>query len=76
MVWSCCRMFDMEEKAYVLEGSATLTADDPAKHGDPVTIGPKDMVTFPKGWKGAWKVRWKGWTKSAFTQYFCRCTPS
>ena len=40
--------FDMLEKAYVLEGSATLTADDPEAHGAPVTIQPKDMVTFPK----------------------------
>jgi len=48
--------FDMLEKAYVLEGSATLTADDPAAHGDPVTIEPKDMVTFPKGWRGRWEV--------------------
>jgi len=35
-------------KAYVLEGSATLTADDEAAHGPPVTIKEKDMVTFPK----------------------------
>jgi uncharacterized membrane protein YgcG len=46
----------MEEKAYVLEGSATLTADDPLKHGEPVTIVPGDRVTFPKGWRGTWKV--------------------
>ena len=25
-------------------------------HGPPVTINPKDMVTFPKGWRGRWKV--------------------
>jgi len=49
-------LFDMLEKAYVLEGSATLTADDEAAHGPPVTIHPKDMVTFPKGWRGRWKV--------------------
>ncbi|KAG1674123.1 hypothetical protein FOA52_015753 [Chlamydomonas sp. UWO 241] len=48
--------FDMEEKAYIIEGTATLTADDPAKHGGPVNIGPKDMVTFPKGWAGSWLV--------------------
>jgi uncharacterized cupin superfamily protein len=48
--------FDMEEKAYILEGSATLTARDEAKHGKPVTIGPKDMVTFPAGWAGRWNV--------------------
>eukprot|EP00658_Telonema_sp_P-2_P065212 TRINITY_DN54513_c0_g1_i1.p1 TRINITY_DN54513_c0_g1~~TRINITY_DN54513_c0_g1_i1.p1 ORF type:complete len:133 (+),score=20.54 TRINITY_DN54513_c0_g1_i1:136-534(+) len=30
--------FDMEEKAYVLEGTATLTADDPERHGDPCDI--------------------------------------
>jgi uncharacterized cupin superfamily protein len=48
--------FDMEEKAYIIEGTATLTADDEAKHGKPVSIGPKDMVTFPKGWIGRWDV--------------------
>ena len=48
--------FDLEEKAYVLEGAATLTADDPARHGGPVRIAPRDMVTFPKGWKGSWHV--------------------
>lgn len=48
--------FDMEEKAYVLEGSATLTADDPVKNGPPVTIVPGDMVTFPKNWSGVWEV--------------------
>jgi len=48
--------FDMLEKAYILEGSATLTADDEAAHGKPVTIKPKDMVTFPKGWRGTWEV--------------------
>ena len=47
----------MLEKAYVLEGEATLTADNPALHGaEPVRIGPGDMVTFPKGWKGRWEV--------------------
>ena len=49
-------VFDMEEKAYVLQGTATLTADDPEKHGAPVTIAPGDMVTFPKGWRGTWTV--------------------
>jgi uncharacterized cupin superfamily protein len=48
--------FDMLEKAYVLEGSATLTADDAVAHGPPVTIHPKAMVTFPKGWRGRWVV--------------------
>ena len=48
--------FDLEEKAYVIEGSATLTADEPDKHGPPITIGPRDMVTFPKGWRGRWHV--------------------
>ena len=32
----------MLEKAYVLEGTATLTATDEAKHGPPIDIGPKD----------------------------------
>jgi len=48
--------FDMLEKAYVFEGTATLTADDPEKHGAPVKIGPGDLVTFPKGWRGTWEV--------------------
>uniref|UniRef100_A0A7S1BDB3 (S)-ureidoglycine aminohydrolase cupin domain-containing protein n=1 Tax=Corethron hystrix TaxID=216773 RepID=A0A7S1BDB3_9STRA len=48
--------FDVLEKAYVVEGSATLTADDPVLHGAPVTIRPRDMVTFPKGWRGSWEV--------------------
>jgi len=48
--------FDVLEKAYVVEGSATLTADDPLLHGEPVTINPRDMVSFPKGWRGRWEV--------------------
>jgi len=48
--------FDVLEKAYVVEGSATLTADDPLLHGEPVTIKPRDMVSFPKGWRGRWEV--------------------
>ena len=48
--------FDMLEKAYILVGSATLTADDEAAHGPPITIKAKDMVTFPKGWRGTWVV--------------------
>eukprot|EP00239_Pterosperma_sp_CCMP1384_P003910 CAMPEP_0197845424 /NCGR_PEP_ID=MMETSP1438-20131217/2361_1 /TAXON_ID=1461541 /ORGANISM="Pterosperma sp., Strain CCMP1384" /LENGTH=212 /DNA_ID=CAMNT_0043456713 /DNA_START=1 /DNA_END=639 /DNA_ORIENTATION=+ len=49
-------VFDMTEKAYVLEGEATLTPEDPALYGDTVKIGPGDMVTFPRGWKGTWEV--------------------
>lgn len=48
--------FDMLEKAYVLQGSATLTADDTELHGDAVLISEGDMVTFPKGWRGRWEV--------------------
>ena len=33
----------MLEKAYILEGSATLTPDDADKHGEPVTVNPGDM---------------------------------
>lgn len=40
----------------MLEGEATLTADDATKHGPPVRIGAGDMVTFPKGWAGRWEV--------------------
>ena len=35
----------MLEKAYILEGTATLTATDEAKHGCPVDIGPKVRAT-------------------------------
>lgn len=48
--------FDKEEKAFVLEGEATLTPDDPALHGEPVRIAPRDMVTFPRGWRGRWDI--------------------
>ena len=40
----------------MLEGSATLTANDPERHGPPVTIVAGDMVTFPKNWSGVWEV--------------------
>jgi hypothetical protein len=50
----------MLEKAYVLEGSATLTADDAAAHGPPVTISAKDMVTFPKVGRGGGTCRFSG----------------
>ena len=33
-----------------------MTPDDEVKHGPPITINPKDMVTFPKGWSGKWTV--------------------
>ncbi|GMI18183.1 hypothetical protein TrLO_g958 [Triparma laevis f. longispina] len=45
-------VFDMEEKAYILEGSAVLTSDD----GEVIKLVAKDMVTFPKGWSGRWDV--------------------
>tara|TARA_B100000795_G_C22757882_1_gene422294 strand:+ start:82 stop:1362 length:1281 start_codon:yes stop_codon:yes gene_type:complete len=48
--------FDRCEKAYILQGTATLTPDDSAKHGAPITIVPGDMVTWPRGWKGQWVV--------------------
>ena len=48
--------FDKEEKAFVVQGSATLIPDDTAAHGGAVIIGPRDMVTFPRGWKGQWQV--------------------
>lgn len=56
--WPSCRYgatfdwhFDQIEKAYILEGSATLTADDPDIFGPPVTIEPRDMVGCPPLWK-------------------------
>jgi uncharacterized cupin superfamily protein len=47
--------FDVQEKAYILEGSATLTPTNPSV-GSPVDIVAKDMVTFPKGWTGNWTI--------------------
>lgn len=51
--------FDVEEKAFVVSGEATLTPDDPDAHGAAVRIGPRDMVTFPRGWRGRWEVHSK-----------------
>ena len=48
--------FDKEEKAFIVSGEATLTPDDPSVHCDAVKIGPRDMVTFPNGWRGRWDV--------------------
>lgn len=37
-------MFDKLEKAYVLQGEATLTPDDPKLHGEAVRIGPSESI--------------------------------
>ena len=33
-----------------------INPNPPDSPGPPVRIGPKDMVNFPKGWKGRWQV--------------------
>ena len=38
--------FDMEEKFYVIEGSATLTPDDAEKHGAAVTVVARDCLLY------------------------------
>ncbi len=44
--------YDMEEICYILSGEATITPEK----GDPVTIGPGDLVTFPSSMKCRWKI--------------------
>jgi uncharacterized protein len=44
--------YDAEETCYVLEGRVVVTPDG----GEPVEIGPGDLVTFPRGMSCAWKV--------------------
>ena len=44
--------YDAEETCYVLEGQVTVT---PAG-GEPVVIGPGDLVTFPRGMRCMWRV--------------------
>ncbi len=44
--------YDMEEICYILSGEATIMPET----GDPVTIIPGDLVTFPVGLKCVWKV--------------------
>jgi uncharacterized cupin superfamily protein len=44
--------YDEAETCYVLEGQVTVTPEG----GEPVEIGPGDLVTFPEGMSCAWKV--------------------
>ena len=44
--------YDEKEMCYVLQGEATITTES----GETVTIGPKDLVTFPEGLQCAWTV--------------------
>ena len=44
--------YDMEEVCYILEGRATVTP----REGEPVTITPGDLVTFPQGMKCRWSI--------------------
>ena len=46
--------YDAEEVCYVLEGDVVVTPDG---GGEPVTIGPGDLVTFPAGLSCTWEVR-------------------
>ncbi len=44
--------YDMTEVCYILEGEVTVTPDG----GEPVTIGPGDLVRFPQGMSCTWKI--------------------
>ncbi len=44
--------YDMEEICYILSGEATITPQD----GDPVKIGPGDLVFFTCGMKCVWRI--------------------
>ena len=44
--------YDTEETCYVLEGRVIVTPDE----GEPVEIGPGDLVTFPRGMNCTWRV--------------------
>lgn len=41
------------ERCYILEGDVVVTPDG----GDPVRLGPGDLVTFPRGLSCTWRVR-------------------
>jgi hypothetical protein len=40
------------EFIHVLSGSMEVTPDE----GEPVVLGPGDSMTFPRGWKGTWRI--------------------
>lgn len=45
--------YDQEETCYILEGEVVVTPEG----GEEVTIGPGDLVTFPRGMSCTWDVR-------------------
>lgn len=44
--------YDLEETCYILSGEATITPEE----GDPVRIGPGDLVTFSCSMKCRWII--------------------
>ena len=44
--------YDMTEVCYILEGEVTVTPDG----GEPVSIGPGDLVRFPEGMSCTWEI--------------------
>ena len=45
--------YDERETCYLLEGDVVVTPDG----GEPVRIGPGDLVTFPAGMSCIWDIR-------------------
>jgi uncharacterized cupin superfamily protein len=45
--------YDEDETCYFLDGDVVVRPE----HGEPVAIGPGDLVTFPAGLKCTWEVR-------------------
>ena len=43
---------DMGEVIHVLSGSMVVTEVG----GEPVTLGPGDVASFPVGWRGTWEI--------------------
>ena len=44
--------YDETETCYILEGKVTVTPD----HGEPVSMGKGDLVTFPAGMNCSWRI--------------------
>lgn len=44
--------YDAAETCYVLEGRVTVTPEG----GEPIEIGPGDLVAFPRGMRCTWRV--------------------
>lgn len=44
--------YDEQETCYILEGAVTVTPQG----GEPLSIGPGDLVTFPRGLSCVWDV--------------------